>query len=200
MTVQGERLDEAKHWGELSSVSKRRFRLHYQLSYRGVEKLVAQPLSGLEQSFSGQIMPPLPSLDYDAWPDCHYSTVSLENVVEIIPCKRKISPLGTSYWAITGVLLRYTNGSRACAGEFRMDCAGEPINVDGALFLYLGSVGKTEFTYGHLSRIELAPIEDDEWQRWLCVAMEGTLQWWFGDEGWCSISWIDDVGDGHLVA
>ncbi|KAI8656295.1 hypothetical protein NCS56_01232900 [Fusarium sp. Ph1] len=194
---QGERLDEAKHWGELSSVSKKRFRVHYQLSYRGVEKLVAQPLSGLEQSFSGKIMPPLPSLNYAAWPRCHYSTVSLENVVEIIPCRRKVKPLNTPYWAITGVLLRYANGGRACAGEFRMDCAGEPINVDGALFVYLGSVDKTKITYWHLSRIDLNLIEDDECQGWWYLAMEGTLQWWFGDEGRCRISWIDDMGQIH---
>ncbi|KAM6516568.1 hypothetical protein FALCPG4_014750 [Fusarium falciforme] len=193
----GERLDEANHWGELSSVTKKRFRVHYQLSYRGVEKLVAQPLSGLEQSFSGKILPPCPSLNYEPWPYCHYSSVSLENVVEIIPCRRKVRPLTTPYWAITGILLRYANGSRACAGEFRMDCVGEPINVDGAVFVYLGYVDKTKITYWHLSRIDLTLVDDDECQSGWCLAMQGTLQWWFGDEGRCKVSWIDDMGQIH---
>ncbi|KAI8655416.1 hypothetical protein NCS55_01193600 [Fusarium keratoplasticum] len=174
----GERLDEAKHWGELASVSEKRFRVHYQLSYRGVEKLVAKHLSGLEKSFSGRIMPPCPSLEYVPYTLCHYSAVSLENVVEIIPCRREVRPFATPYWAITCVLLCYANGNRACAGEFRADCAGESMRVDNTSMLLLGFYQEKNEKAGRWpAAIESEPKDDDGFLAWKSLRCEGKLQW-----------------------
>lgn len=153
-------------------MTNQRFRVHYQLSYRGMENLVAQSLSGRELSFPGETILTCPSNRHLAPNCCHYSSVSLENVVKIIPCRVKISPLNTPYWAITGILVRYADGSQ--------ECAGEPINFDGPFFVNLAYVTKTERNYWHLEGI-YPESQDRDGVTWLGLPMEGTLQWWFND-------------------
>ncbi|RSL38717.1 hypothetical protein CEP53_014641, partial [Fusarium sp. AF-6] len=118
------------------------------------------------------------------------------NVARITPCRRKIHfPTGI-FWVITGIMVQYANGRRACAGEFRMDCVGESIWVDHTSSLELGfAVGKDNAAGVWLAKVDTTR-SDDEPVIWKSVPWEGTLQWWLDEEGGCEIYHLD--GAGHL--
>ncbi|RTE83633.1 hypothetical protein BHE90_001821 [Fusarium euwallaceae] len=188
------RLDSPIYWGDvMQNVTRQRFRLHYQLSYRGIEQIAAQQSSGPGPVQADANMPPCPSERFRPFEFCHYSSVSLENVVEIIPCRRKICPIDTPYWAMTGILVRYEDGSQDSAGDFRLDCAEEPINFQGETFINVGSIEKTDSVYWHV--VMLVPHGVDNELAWWGVPMQGELQWWIGDEGRCMLSSVDNMGE-----
>ncbi|RSL44389.1 hypothetical protein CEP54_014708 [Fusarium duplospermum] len=195
-TLDNEPLDSPIYWADvMHNVTRQRFRLHYQLSYRGVEQIAAQQSSGPGPVQAEANMPPCPSESYRSAPFFHYSSASLDDVVEIIPCRRMVCPNDTPYWVITGILLRYEDGSQDCAGEFRLDCAGEPIIFEGAPVLQLGANDRTDSMYWHVSIIDTQA--HDDFLHWRGFGMDGTLQWWFADEGRSYISWIDNMGETH---
>ena len=107
--------------------------------------------------------------------DYFYSAASLQHVVEITTCRRRIG----TYTAIVGLLLRYASGHRASVGEFRMDCIGETLRVDITQNLYLG-FARAEKIPPHVARLELSsPGEKMGPLHWLCMGWTGKLEWWF---------------------
>ncbi|KAI1496791.1 hypothetical protein F5X99DRAFT_51199 [Biscogniauxia marginata] len=103
-----------------------------------------------------------------------YTSAFLHNVAEVIPCRQRY---GTSS-RITGLLICYSDKSRACVGEFRLDSVAATLQVGSSPKLYLG-FARTEFTYPHVVRMELFPPEDGGSLEWLELPWEGKLEWWF---------------------
>lgn len=67
--------------------------------------------------------------------DSFHSFASLENVVEVTPC-RSYAPGPSS---IIGMLLLYATGKRACLGQCRLDRLDPPQIVEPGSFLWLGT-------------------------------------------------------------
>ncbi|KAI1207656.1 uncharacterized protein F4807DRAFT_434053 [Annulohypoxylon truncatum] len=113
-----------------------------------------------------------------------YSSASLENIVEIIPCQRK--HICSTDLQITGLLIHYKDKTRACVGGFRMDSLCPAIRVGDSSKLYLG------FTYADgkypcLVKVEASPPEDEGPYQWLNFSWEGRMEWWH-DRVRCQIS------------
>ncbi|RSL85538.1 hypothetical protein CEP51_003258 [Fusarium floridanum] len=194
--VDGEnRLDEEHLWTALPGVSASPFRLYSKLSYRGVDQIAIQPSETLAEDPTPQ-MKPWPELA-SSTPRWHqYSALSLKNVARITPCRRKVHFRTGTFWVITGIMVQYANGRRACAGEFRMDCVGESMWVDHTSSLELGfSVGKDNEAGVWLAKVDTTR-SDDEPVIWKSVRWEGMLQWWLHGDGCCEIYHLD--GAGHL--
>lgn len=106
--------------------------------------------------------------------DYFYTTATLDDVVEITPCRREFN----HHSAITGLLIRYSNGNRACVGQFRLDCIGPVLEVGGSQKLHLG-FARSHLNAPYLAEAALFPPSRREPYEWLDVPWEGRLEWWF---------------------
>ncbi|UPL02400.1 hypothetical protein LCI18_013334 [Fusarium solani-melongenae] len=190
------RLDKARLWTRLPGVSESPFRVYCKLSYRGVDQIAVQPQETLAEEPPRQ-MKPWPALPSPTPRRQHFSAVSLDDVAEMIPCGREISFEDGDYWVITGIMVHYVDGHRACAGEFRADCAGESMRVDNTSLLLLGFyVEENENHRRRLAAIESEPPDDDGFLAWKSLRCVGKLQWWFDEQGRCQI--FHRNGEGQL--
>ena len=102
-----------------------------------------------------------------------YTSAILDNVTELTPCRFETG----SGSFISGLLLRYSNGCRACVGQIRLDRLQHSLAVGTSQKMCLGfsqisdgcprlvSVG-----FSGLSRIDLNNLE---------IPLCGKLEWWF---------------------
>jgi hypothetical protein len=140
---------------------------------------------------SGQA-PPMLLANGPSW---YYSDASLEDVVEITPC-RWHEPGQQSHSKIIGLLLRYSNGSRACLGEFRLDCACTPLRVGDTEKLHLGfNMTPRPYPVPYLAEIRFSsPPAPSDWEldeQWLEIPWKGILQWWFKHNHICRVIYGD---------
>ncbi|RSL44925.1 hypothetical protein CEP54_014479 [Fusarium duplospermum] len=189
------RLDEERLWTALPGVSASPFRLYSRLSYRGVDQIAVQPSETLMEDDPPQ-MKPWPELPSPTPRYHHYSAVSLKNVVRMTPCSRKIQFPGGTFWVTTGIMVQYANGRRACAGEFRMDCAGESMWVDHTSSLQLGFYAVQDEAARWLAKVDTTCAGDDGLVIWKSLRWEGSLQWWLCEQGSCEIFHLGEAG--HL--
>jgi hypothetical protein len=94
--------------------------------------------------------------------------------VEITICRREFQ----DHSPVIGLLIRYSNGNQACVGQFRLDCIGPALQVDGSQKLYLG-FARTSFKGPFLAEVALFPPSCRAPYEWLDVPWEGRLEWWF---------------------
>ncbi|KAI1821607.1 hypothetical protein F4861DRAFT_518075 [Xylaria intraflava] len=103
-----------------------------------------------------------------------YSSAALESVVALTPCEVKVAGKPS----IIGLLFRYSDGSRACLGQFRLDWATAPLVVDGSSKLWLtfdmddGGPFVDSVGVSHPPK-PMSP-------RCLHISWVGKLEWWAG--------------------
>lgn len=138
---------------------------------------------------SGQAPPSL----YENGASWYYSDASLEDVVEITPCRWREAGQQQSHSKIIGLLLHYSNGSRSCLGEFRLDCASTPLRVRDTEKLRLGF--NLDIRRPYLAEIRFSsPPAPSDWEpneQWLEIPWKGTLQWWFARKHCCRVVYGD---------
>lgn len=108
----------------------------------------------------------------------YFSSCRLENAVEVVPCRSRLG--GVSANAVTGLLVRYANGDRACVGSFRFDWAGETCEVGRGGRLYIGCGRHPE----SVRDVRNEPPPVDNGLSWLEVPLSGKLEWWSLAETW----------------
>lgn len=115
------------------------------------------------------------------------SSASLENVSSMRPCHQERD----RHAKITGMELRYMDGSATALGEVRLDCMGPRVAIfDSPMWLIFrrDSDGNP-----YLASIEFAEPEDQRHcfhYNYMQVAWSGDIEWWFSDK-LCRV-WIDD--------
>ncbi|KAI1474946.1 hypothetical protein F4774DRAFT_429421 [Daldinia eschscholtzii] len=104
-----------------------------------------------------------------------FSSAALQDVMEIIPCERRHE----THTAITGLLIRYANESRACVGEVRLDSLCTPIRVEGPSRLYLGFAKTMKYSFPYVASIAVHPPGDRGSYEWIELDWVETLEWWY---------------------
>ncbi|EWZ77515.1 hypothetical protein FOQG_16824 [Fusarium oxysporum f. sp. raphani 54005] len=107
--------------------------------------------------------------------DFHWSQASLENVVAVTPCCRvtKGSP------EFIGLLLDYSDGSRACVGQVRLDCLSPPLTIKSSPRLWFGFELNDE-NRPYIARIEISDAHlDKKMTMWFEVFLSGIIEWWY---------------------
>lgn len=84
---------------------------------------------------------------------------------------------------ITGVLLHYSDGRRACVGSVRLDLAGTPLDVQDRLEFFLGYRLSKRRNEAFATRIELEVPEGSAGLEWRAVPLEGKFEWWLSRQG-----------------
>lgn len=105
-----------------------------------------------------------------------YTAASLESITDIVPCLGGLqvdSP-------IVGLLLRYSDGRRACVGKARLDRLGPRIVVDASEVLFLGFARTARMRRQYVASVEVSKAPPDQGSlAWLGVPWKGRLEWWF---------------------
>lgn len=100
-----------------------------------------------------------------------YSAASLEDVVEVTPCEIKLA----THSHMSGLIFQYANGERACVGEIRLDCLGEPLLVQPKSRLHLAF--KRDRSVGpYATRFWLDNTLDEGSPEWLSLPWTGVLE------------------------
>ena len=103
-----------------------------------------------------------------------YSYCSMEDVVEINLCVDKTA----SHRPIVGMLLRYSNMHRACVGQFRLDWAHRPLQVNQAGRLHIG-MKKTGKGHSYIADININSPTDRGSTTQFDIPWNGILEWSF---------------------
>ncbi|WQF75107.1 hypothetical protein CDEST_00121 [Colletotrichum destructivum] len=103
-----------------------------------------------------------------------YSCVSLSHLDLIIPCR--VLLLGAQ--RITGLLLRYTNGTHSTAGQVRLNCLEKPLQASGLQTLWLGFSKRYHLPFVSVLEVS-APGPRQVVCCWFQVELCGVLEWWF---------------------
>ena len=102
------------------------------------------------------------------------SFADLDDVVEVTPC-RQVYPQSV---AITGLILKYRNGSRRAVGHVRLDRLDKPVSIEDGMTLSFA----IDHHGPHIKTLEtfmgLPPPEEQE--KLVCT-MTGRLEWWFSE-------------------
>jgi hypothetical protein len=130
---------------------------------------------------------PLSIRDKHPW---FYTSCSMDDVVEVTCCRHCRAADNTA--EITGMLLRYAGGGRACVGQYRPDRAASPIRADSAQTLSLRLIPVGEFA----RRVDEVRLRDAASRppdaSWMDVPLSGRLEWWFSlGQSWLSHSTPD---------
>lgn len=102
-----------------------------------------------------------------------YTSADLENLVEITPCEKT----SAGCLAVIGLLLHYSNGDRAAVGQFRLDCAGQPISTRGSHSIWLSFGNKSGCPF--VVAFGIFPPPTAPSQIHLEFVCAGRLEWWF---------------------
>jgi hypothetical protein len=116
-------------------------------------------------------------MDVDYLLERYFSSCRLEDVVELIPCRcrrHEYCPVGM----VTGMLVRYANGDRACVGSFRFDWAEASCEVGPGGRFWLGCSYEPKMVVAVSN--EAPPLGYTyDGLSWVEVPCEGKLEWWF---------------------
>ncbi|KAJ0159919.1 hypothetical protein CTA2_8892 [Colletotrichum tanaceti] len=103
-----------------------------------------------------------------------YSCVSLSDLDLIIPCR----VLVRGAQRITGLLLRYANGTQSTAGQVRLDSLEKPLQASGLQTVWLGFSERDHGPF--VSVLEVSPPGPRRGVMcWFRVDLCGVLEWWF---------------------
>jgi hypothetical protein len=140
-----------------------------------------------------------PQINIDNWYPSFYTNCRLEDITEITCCVDN----SASHRRIYGMLLRYTNGRRACVGQYRLNWASAPLTVNPSKPLTIG-MSKTEEGFPYVIDVDLEGLSEPSavtipqmnvsWSEGLApgsirrmqIPWHGRLEWWFGRRG-CGI-------------
>ncbi|KAI0433509.1 hypothetical protein F5Y09DRAFT_298597 [Xylaria sp. FL1042] len=149
-------------------------RMFFDVSPNGIHKLAFESLKPTSQDERPIIPTPLSlypestSLD-----DYFYTSAALENVIEFTPCERNVA----GRLSIIGLLFRYSDGTQACIGQFRLDCAAIPLVVANSSRMWLSL--DTEDGFPFVKSVGVSQPPRPMSQRCLYVSWVGRLEWWF---------------------
>lgn len=115
----------------------------------------------------------------------YFSSCRLEDVVEVALCRTRLG--GVSEDAVTGLLVRYANGDRACVGSFRFDWASPARQVGRTGRLYIGCGQRLNC----VRDVRIEPPLVDNGLSWMEVPLSGKLEWW-SSVGSCRVYHIRD--------
>lgn len=134
----------------------------------------AEPSEKREQPAS--FIPKSPPMERQDPGDRYFSSCQLDGVVEVVPCRSRPGRQYKEGGVVTGLLVRYGSGDRACVGAFRFDWAVSDASVA------TGRTGKLCIGYGREPttvvdiRGELPLLEDG--LLWVEIPLTGRLEWW----------------------
>ncbi|RSL92063.1 hypothetical protein CEP52_014044 [Fusarium oligoseptatum] len=159
-------------WTQLCDLPETPNRLFFSLSRLGVHLLSTKEMRNPNATLSMPTPMSCPKtlgiLDY------FYSAASLEEVVEVTPCRVKLA----THSLISGLIFQYANGERACVGDIRLDSLGETLLVQPESRLHLAF--KMDRSVGpHATRFCLDSSLDEGTPEWLSLPLMGVLEWWF---------------------
>ena len=147
-------------------------RIHFNEIPKGIDWLAVRGQS--TRNVHG--VPPLPTARTER-ERVHYSEADLEDVTHLTPHQNIDSK------KITGILLHYSDGRRACVGSFRLDHAGAPLDVRGAQVIHLGYGRSPRRWEAFVMRIELEVPKGGDGLEWRAVPLEGKFEWWLSRAG-----------------
>lgn len=106
----------------------------------------------------------------------YYTNCRMEDALEITCCTDNTAP----HKPIIGMLLRYSNGGRACVGQYRMDWALDTFTVNPSKALRIG-FGKTRRNFLYVARTSLQGLASPDLDSltWVDIPWHGRLEWWF---------------------
>ncbi|KAK2036466.1 hypothetical protein LZ31DRAFT_561119 [Colletotrichum somersetense] len=105
--------------------------------------------------------------------DYFYSTATLGGVNEITPCQARIN----GQTKVIGLLLRYSDGYRACLGQIRLDCLSTSLQVGSNWSMWL--VFSKDEHGCFVAGLTLSRPEKDKLPCSLEVCDLDDLDWWF---------------------
>ncbi|KAI1484329.1 hypothetical protein F5X96DRAFT_683678 [Biscogniauxia mediterranea] len=104
-----------------------------------------------------------------------YTSASLCNVSEVVPYYR--ADRDRDHPRITGLLFRYSDGTSASVGDFRLDGNSGPLQVGSSKNLFIGTIRHVD---GYdISRIGVVPPAHRGSLSWLEWPWEGEIEWLF---------------------
>ncbi|KAI1820331.1 hypothetical protein F4861DRAFT_73742 [Xylaria intraflava] len=117
----------------------------------------------------------------------YYTNCRMEDVMEITCCADKVAP----HRPIIGMLLRYSNGRRACVGQYRMDWTVDTLTVDPLRPLSIG-LGRTKRRFPYVAEVSLKGLGKSGLDSisWMDIPWHGRLEWWFSQRQ-CKLSYSD---------
>lgn len=150
-------------------------RIFFDVSPHGIHKLAFEAPEPIHPGGYSPVVP-APSSPYPestSLSNYFYTCATLKNVVEVTPCERKVA----GKRSIIGLLFRYSDGTKACVGQFRLDCAATTLVVGNRPQLWLSfdnDNGRPLVGDIGLSRAPKPKSCDC-----LYVTWDGKLEWWF---------------------
>lgn len=175
VTIFGPRYRGGRPWELFYTSDGMPSRIFFEKSPHGIRRLAFESPKPISQSQSIRI--PIPSYPYPEHYDCvdcgyFYSSAAMENVIKIIPCEEEYV---VDHRTIVGLLFRYSDGTQACVGRFRLDCAGTPLVVGKSPQMWLSF-------YEDMRIIVDMGVSSPPWPMsptCLYVSWAGKLEWWF---------------------
>jgi hypothetical protein len=105
-----------------------------------------------------------------------YSWASLEGVVKVTPYQRRMSGRAV----VLGLMLEYQNGDKACVGQMRLDCLGEPLTLAEGDALHIGIANSEEAGLpGRYVCMVAKEKQTNSTFEWVDCGVAGKLEWWF---------------------
>lgn len=122
-----------------------------------------------------QSLPPQPEIlaQKPGWFGGHFfhSEAMLNDATEVIPCRSATTN------RVSGLLLRYANGSEAALGVVRLDCLSRPVRLSRGDIMWLEFV-KVEHTV-FMRSVRFSRPPHGSTSHWFPVPKHGRLEWWF---------------------
>ncbi len=97
-----------------------------------------------------------------------FSSCGVKDISEVTICR----DVSLSHRPVTGMLLRYASGHRACLGQFRFNMALEEMQIkDGGVLLHIGS-RRTAERYMYVAEVTVQLPPDRGEASWIHVHQE----------------------------
>lgn len=109
----------------------------------------------------------------------YYSTCRLSHVIQVTLCREH----GKEGYRVMGMLLLYSDGTRACVGQYRLDWAMRPLAVCKDSFAVRSvrrRFGNRVYMYRDVDlQVDPGSISGDTLYSWRLIPWSGTMEWWF---------------------
>jgi len=160
-------------------------RMFFDFSPSGVRKVAFESPGPVGDSQSPVIpMPMSPYPEAISLTHYFYTYAALQNVDRITPCESKVA----GKRSIIGLLFHYSDGKRACVGQFRLDWAATPLAVADGSILWLSFDSKDGYPFVDGVGVSCPPKAKSE--ECLYISWDGQLEWWFEDRQ-CKVYYKD---------
>ncbi|KAI0426950.1 hypothetical protein F5Y09DRAFT_317545 [Xylaria sp. FL1042] len=163
-------------WTLLHTSNGNPSRIFFDVTPYGIHKLAFESPEPIQQDQSPVIPIPLsPYPKLGSLDSYFYTFATLENVAEITPCEDKVA----GKRSIIGLLFHYSDGTRACVGQFRLDCATTNLVIGTCPKLWLSF--DTNDARPYVNGIGVCPAPKPKSHDCLYISWHGKLEWWFTD-------------------